>query len=178
MSEHEVPWAEGRRALVLCDMSERWHEAVGVLDTYGGLTRKAWLCCGPDPDLDAHEWFVDEGAKTALLLNQCPECFEVEEHADGCIVAANIALGVPEFWARWARSGAPPVKGVNAMQGHVYALAGLVHTALGRGCLAEVQYGLHGPVWYASGYSAGVGDTLCVCLGFDGMPTVEPWAKP
>lgn len=61
LSEWMSGWAEGARALVFCDMSERWHECVGVLDE--GEPR--WLARGPDPDLDCHEWYINLCQPTA-----------------------------------------------------------------------------------------------------------------
>lgn len=90
MPDQQVPWALGRRALVL-DVDGEWYDGTGVRDG----EEKRW------GQRFGNRWAMD-GAPTALLPHQCPRCFEVGTHADGCMVAANLARGVPEFWAPWA----------------------------------------------------------------------------
>ncbi len=57
---------EGVKALVWCEASKGWHEAVGVTDAMSP-TGYNWMVTGPDPDLVCYQWFVPDGAKTAPL---------------------------------------------------------------------------------------------------------------
>ena len=112
---------------------------------------------------EAWDAVLDGSRTTALLPSQCPRCFEVGTHVDGCMVAANLARGVPAFWAPWAMW-------VHPTQGD-----GWVLYRVGRGGRL---------------YQQGVGGTKAierlqcmdspaplVALGPNG-PTLAPWGTP
>ena len=176
MSNQEVPCAEGRRALVWCKCIERWIECTAAIDDDG---RRVWLAPSIDEcgEPDHASWWIDaEDAPTALLHNQCPECYEVGEHGAGCRIAENLRRGVPEFWARWAHNTAPEPR-----RGHTLLMLG------GSGDTATViarmvpcndvewesdneRWWLTEGAWKDDGYLV-----AAVCLGPDGAPTNEPW---
>lgn len=147
----------------------QWVSGYGVADT----DEKGWLIeleVGQSEHVPSPVASID--TETALLPDQCPECFEAGAHADDCRVARNITAGVPEFWAPWAHFEVPK-------QTHhkVYQLVGgeLVKMAdsADLGCVAEWcvdegdwadELGAHeGRPWIA--------------LGPNGAPTNEPWEK-
>lgn len=169
MDKRDVPWAEGRRALVRDALLGRLLECVAAVDDDG---REVWLApsiddCG-EPDLAS--WWIDaEGAPTALLPGQCPECYEVGEHADGCRVAVNLAAGVPEFWAQWAHFEDPAQTVATVYQWSGCDLVRM-HDAANLGSQPE---------WVVDcGDCEGdpaVDGRPWVAIGLDGAPTNEPW---
>lgn len=157
----QVPWAEGRRALVL-DVAHtgRWMECVGVLDDDGAC----WEAAGLDDDGDAQgEWYISTFRPTNILPGQCSHCFEVNAHSGGCPVAANIARGVPAWMAPFVREEAP-----------VYREADSLFTVsrdgfLIPGCWTERDG--EAATWVTRGGHVVLG---WLALGPDG-PTLEPW---
>lgn len=100
----DVPWAPRRRALVRVLPDGTWFEGIARVHEDGHVE---------GPVTDAHRaniWYngdldvfaLDDDAETSMLPDQCPRCYAVEAHEDGCMVATNLARGVPEFWAPWA----------------------------------------------------------------------------
>lgn len=69
---------EGAKALVWCEASKGWHEAIRVTDALSA-TGYSWMVTGPDPDLVCHQWFVPDGAKVAPLPVEA-----VEDGGTGC----------------------------------------------------------------------------------------------
>ena len=152
----DVPWARHRRALVLdvCH-ARQWVECVGV-DTDDG--EPAWEAFGLDEcgDVIPDRW-LGTLCPTALLPDQCPRCYGTgDTHASGCMVSANLARGVPEFWAPWVMWVTPPDGTHDGL--HLYWVRGskLNH--------AEVRN--EGPTHVG-----------LVALGPNG-PTLAPWGKP
>lgn len=169
MGEQVVPWAEGRRALVYERATGQWVSAVGM---------------GPDEELPDGErpgwesWFretdeepgVDRGrgweclwhheTRTRLLPNQCPRCYEVGGHADGCMVLENLARGVPAFWAPWVMWTHPSAEG---------CLGLVLVLNMVTGALVHVTF-----VGVEPGASS---SAPLVALGPDG-PTLAPWGLP
>ena len=154
----------GRRALVRLPGGE-WRDAAG------------W------EDFDHHDAYARMwglhfacSAETALLPSQCPRCFEVDAHADGCMVAANLVKGVPEFWAPWAMWAFPPEEDGRALyvciRDNVERLPALEDEG----------------TWLFDGLPVAPGTTMeelgdaygeqwLFALGPDG-PTLAPWATP
>ena len=99
----DVPWAPGRNALVLT--SRGWRGCVGM----AAGRHRGWLWTCPSRDFmgepsttEVFETTRDgEQLPTALLPDQCPRCYFVDGHEDGCMVAANMEKGVPAFFAPW-----------------------------------------------------------------------------
>lgn len=151
MPDQQVPWALGRRALVRLPGAE-WRDAAGWEDF-------------DHHDAYARMWGIHFAlsAETALLPDQCPRCFEVSTHAPGCMVAANLARGVPVFWAPWAMWMMPRRLPVG------FSLI-VIHEACSPRRVTEFADWNHSE-------GAENGGSAVVCLGFDG-PTLEPWSKP
>lgn len=157
----DVPWARHRRALVLdiCHTG-RWVECVGV-DTDDG--EPAWEATGLDDDGEPQgEWWIGTLGPTSPLPGQCPRCYFVDGHEDGCMVAANIARGVPAFWAPWAMWEMPA--------GRLSCETSLI--VIDRACPPRRASGFTD--WdHRPGAENGV---AVVALSFDG-PTLAPWGK-
>lgn len=153
----EVPWARGRRALVLdvCH-TRQWVECVGV-DTDDG--EPAWEASGLDEcgDVIPDRW-LGTLCPTALLPDQCPRCYATGngEHAPGCMVAANLARGVSAFFAPWAM-WTHPAPGCEYVQ---------LHLVVGDGMVSETVIIMK---WMTTGR-----DVFFVALGPNG-PTLAPW---
>ena len=103
---------------------------------------------------------------------RCLRCKEIGGHTDYCMVAENLARGVPEFWAPWAMWTFPDVTD------HV-VLLDLI-------CMSD-GYEAHGDVWSNTDVGIYAGETIdsmrrlglyetgpIVALGPNG-PTLEPW---
>lgn len=155
MSDKQVPWAPGRRALVRCPHTERWHEAVARMED-----ERVWEISGLDDNGDPDgQWWVDEGVETSLLPGQCLRCFHVDTHASWCMVAANMTRGVPAFWAPWAMWTVPDEVPETV---EVYAL----HQNKRLRLVHRHESGL---AWLDLGHPL-------VALGPEG-PTLAPWEK-
>ena len=127
MSDRQVPWALGRRALIRWRIDPAgdgghvsgWRVAIGVLEDLNievGRHEPIWVL-DPSNDVDPPpEGCVVEYQRlggmeripdrmviaTALVPGQCPRCLEsTRPHAPGCMVAANMEKGVPAFFAPW-----------------------------------------------------------------------------
>ena len=160
-----VPWAPGRRALVWFPNSGMWRECCG--DTIG--SNEVWVSLDGENAVSARL----DGVKTALLPNQCPRCFEVGTHADGCMVATNLARGMSAFWAPWVMETPPPVHvgGASVFQVHADRLEPMSN---------GVNPGWE-PKWFVMGrpFADDNPDPNALgwlVLGPEG-PTLAPWGK-
>ena len=159
MSDHKVPWAPGRYAMVRS--YDVWVECVGV------PAGEHYDMMGNRSDADLWVSVSDDSARGATidayaLPGQCPRCYELEGHADGCMVAANLARGVPAFWAPWAMQSMPSMRGVDPL-----IQLFVVHPSCSvRRASAFVDWD------HSEGADNGV---PIVALGFDG-PTLAPWS--
>lgn len=100
--------------------------------------------------------------------NRCPRCYEVDDHADGCMVAVNLARGVPEFWAAWAIWTAPAKDAVDGV-----SLFWLPY----HGYAIQPVDEWDDDDWDMGGEVASPGDATkrpMIALGPDG-PTLAPW---
>lgn len=171
----KIPWKQGRRALVWDAYNEVWVEAVGRSDLRYVDGAKGWLCCPVNDEVLGFEVPADS-TDVRLLPNQCPRCFEVDDHADGCMVAANLARGVPAFWAPWAME-APPEH--DRWDAGVYAFAGALYPMEMETYRTWWEPNSYETRWAVAGGS-GVAVEECadwwVALGPDG-PTLEPWGQ-
>ena len=105
MADQQVPWAPGRKALVMTE----WGWRAGFGRKSRGAEPDFWIV--PEDGASGATWerrISATGRATASLPDQCPRCLDVGTHADGCMVAANVARGVPEFWAPWVMESPPP----------------------------------------------------------------------
>lgn len=164
MDKRDVPWADGRRALALID--GEWVEVVGDTEDSGNLWCNAWRSVSCDA------WVPHGGgSRTAFIPNQCPVCFKVNGHADGCRVAVNLAAGVPEFWAQWAHFEDPAQTVAT-----VYQLSGCdlvrMHDAANLGSKPEwvVDCG-------CCESAPAVDGRPWIAIGLGGAPTNEPWEE-
>ena len=154
----DVPWALGRRAMVLT--SRGWRECEGM--AAGRHRGWVWTCpsrnfIGEPSTTEVFETTRDgERLPTTLLPDQCPRCYDVGAHADGCMVAANLARGVPEFWAPWVMWVTPPDGTHDGL--HLYWVRG-----------SKLN---HGEVRNEGPTHVGL-----VAIGPNG-PTLAPWGKP
>jgi hypothetical protein len=107
-----------------------WRVAIGVLEDLAvevGRAEPLWVLdpsndVDPEPEscvveyrqLSSMERIPDRlVVERGLVPGHCPRCFEsTRPHADGCMVAANLARGVPEFWAPWVMETPPTRLGV------------------------------------------------------------------
>lgn len=131
----DVPWALGRRAMIRWRIDPAgnggrvsgWRVAIGVLEDLAvevGRAEPLWVLdpsndVDPEPEscvveyrqLSSMERIPDRlVVERGLVPGQCPRCFEsTRPHADGCMVAANLARGVPAFWTPWVMLVAPSV---------------------------------------------------------------------
>lgn len=174
----DVPWALGRRAMVLT--SRGWRECEGM--AAGRHRGWVWTCpsrnfIGEPSTTEVFETTRDgERLPTTLLPDQCSRCYDVGAHADGCMVAANLARGVPEFWAPWVMWVFPDEEAGHALY-------------IGCGGNIERLYVSEGDgVWLLDGEPVEPGTTMeslgsgydgqwLICLGPNG-PTLAPWGKP
>lgn len=157
----KIPWKQGRRALVWDAYNEVWVEAVGRSDLRYVDGAKGWLCCPVNDEVLGFEVPADS-TDVRLLPNQCPRCFEVDDHEQGCMVDANLARGVPAFWAPWAMVDPVPPSVWTRFNG--LGLYGLKHGA-GQdplACTLVTRIGDPCDSW--------------VAIGPDG-PTLEPWGQ-
>ncbi len=77
----EVPWAPGRKALVMTE----WGWRAGFGRKSRGAEPDFWIV--PEDGASGATWerrISAEGRATALLPEQCPRCFEVGAHTPGC----------------------------------------------------------------------------------------------
>lgn len=144
----EVPWAPGRRALILTSWG--WREGFGRAPR--GNEHACWVV--PNDDGEARVWV--KTAQTAFLPLQCPHCFEVVNHQSGCMVAANLARGVPAFWAPFAM-WTHPAPGCEYVQ---------LPLVVGDGVVSETVVIMK---WMTTGHNV-----FFVALGPNG-PTLAPW---
>ena len=147
--KQEVPWAEGRRALIRPLPTMGWEEARAEVSFTG---EHVWVEVRPR---DALAWA--DSVPRAPVPNQNPCCFEVEAHTPNCArgkrIAENLARGVPAFWAEWAMWGDLPM---------LVAAAYRLHRLDAAGALYEVDH---------EGFRA---PGPLIALGPDG-PTLAPW---
>lgn len=179
MSNQEVPWgSDGRYALVTYDesiwqvMRAQLTPVMGTdLEPSEGAPEGCAMLWVSEENPD--DWWEDEGVdggvRTALLPGQCPECFGIGEHGDGCRIAENLRRGVPEFWARWAHFEAPAQTVAT-----VYQWSGCDLVRMWDAANLGSQ-----PEWVVDcgdceGDPAVVGRPW-VAIGLDGAPTNEPW---
>lgn len=168
MGDQAVPWAVGRRALVLWPHTGLWLEAVGGLED-----KPVWYVSRLDGDREGDPkcWASDDWATTAILPGQCIRCYLTEGHAPGCMVEDNIKRGVPAFWAPFVMQDPPPTGSL------CYGVIG-VH-------LIELQRyrrpGVSPVVWEGWETPNGVeAEEIEELLGFVALgpegPTIQPWA--
>ncbi len=178
MFDQQVPWALGRRALIRWRIDPAgdgghvsgWHVAIGVLEDLNmevGRHDPLWVLdpsneVDPPPEECVVEYRRLGGMErigdrhviaTALVPGQCPRCFEsTRPHAPGCMVVANLARGVPAFWAPWAM-WEPHVHVPPNVRFHYVRL------------------------WNTDGTECNADELPSVALGPSG-PTLSPWGQP
>lgn len=176
-----VPWARGRRALVLdvCH-TRQWVECIGV-DTDDG--EPAWEASGLDEcgDVIPDRW-LGTLCPTELLPDQCPKCYATGngEHAPGCMVAANLARGVPAFFAPWVMETAPEGRWFER-DGQYHDI--ILHVAGADGALSPIGWDGHHGVWFLGQHAPRPGSgPLPYSWGFVALgplgPTLSPWEHP
>ena len=174
----DVPWALGRRAMVLT--SRGWRECEGM--AAGRHRGWVWTCpsrnfIGEPSTTEVFETTRDgEQLPTTLLPDQGPRCYDVGAHADGCMVAANLARGVSAFFAPWVMETPPTAPN-----------ASLCYGLLRNGQAIELQWysrnGVPPAVWEGwetpNRLDAEEIDDIVgyFALGPNG-PTLAPWGKP
>lgn len=178
----EVPWAEGRLALVSYEGSEWQVMEARLVPTKGtdlapspGAPRGTAMLWVSNERPD--EWWKDEGVNgavlTRLLPGQCRDCFEIGTHTVDCRVGDNLERGVPAFWAPWAHRVVP-----TPLPGHTLLTC---HGPRPRRLLVLCRRPDDSTFW-----ESGLGGELpllpgathfgyLVALGPDGAPTNEPW---
>ena len=170
----EVPWAPGRKALVRWLPDGAWFEGVACVHEDGHVE-------GPVTDADrANIWHggdldvfaPDDEAETVPLPSQCPRCFAVGTHEDGCMVAANLARGVWAWLAPFVRQDPPGrVEEGEVFQVYPHGLTEMIDLS---------DFGAP-PDWRVNGAEPyeDAPDTNAigwVVLGPNG-PTLAPWGK-
>ncbi len=161
MSDRQVPCEPGRRVLIRpCG---QWLEAVGVADGHiapnGDKWRAGWVVVSRAGTSTATTWYPPGAGPTAPLPDECPRCGWLGCHEEGCMVAANLARGVPAFWAPFAM-WTHPAPGCEYVQ---------LHRIVGDGMVSETVIIMK---WMTTGR-----DVFFVALGPNG-PTLSPWGKP
>lgn len=173
MAEQVVPWAPGRRALVFFEGDGHWREARGGTILPNGEAMQHWLweadaamllddgrsmASGGDNVWDA----VLATARTALLPDQCPVCYEVGGHADGCMAVDNLARGVKPWLAPYVQPGPPPPEWGDRVEVYVVFHHGLEQV-------------FHTDGWHTEAGEPPEPTALgWICIGPNG-PTLAPW---
>lgn len=173
-----VPWAPGRRALVRYAGSDKDARALfGHWVAMEAFQRKdgqrVWFCPG--------EQWPDEIVETHTHPDACPRCYAVDTHAPGCMVAANLARGIPSFWAPFAMWEPPP--GDAGAHVKVCLLDGVVPVEMRQvvngSAYQWMCYRLIGEMLHEDDthtYALPEPGSAFVALGPDG-PTLAPWGK-
>ena len=168
--KQEVPWAEGRRALIRPLPTMGWEEARAEVSSTG---EHVWVEVRPR---DALAWA--DSVPRAPVPGQHTCCFEVGDHAHDCArgkrIEENLALGVPAFWAEWAMWVFPPpsaVRGTLLLFFSIWSSGCLEATRPGHIGWPDIE---DGDAWlWANGTPGNCGRPL-IALGPEG-PTLAPW---
>lgn len=176
-----VPWALKRKALVYFEQTQDWQPAEGVphyFDNPKNPDESDYVPGGEGWECTEYSYNAEKrGPEHVLRLpGQCVRCYSVDDHEVGCMVAENLAKGVPEFWAPWAMETLPP----NAPEFKYSKREWLLFELVDGQILPWMQMGSSWNDWrgnYPEDLKPGEGivGSHWVVVGPDG-PTLEPWA--